>query len=268
MKTCAACSARVHDEAMVCPECGEELIEDKRLMASQDLTVTAVFTASDRSCPVCGESLLAEGRREGSCSRCGSHLFWDAACGGWMPDLVAVPQGAPRRLLAFAIDVVIFYAAWFLVAIVAVSTRKYDPYVDPTDDRLLGYVVGFLYFFVCEGFWGATIGKLVCGLRVVQDTNRGTRSLLGSFVRNLLRPIDVVAGLPAILMSKSRQRLGDMAGRTVVVRNMKVVELPPQFQPVFGDEKPCPHCAKTIKKAATVCNHCGRDMPDPSIDAL
>lgn len=28
-----------------------------------------------------------------------------------------------------------------------------------------------------------------------------------------------------------------------------------------SDARACPHCAETIKKAANVCKHCGRDVP-------
>lgn len=31
-----------------------------------------------------------------------------------------------------------------------------------------------------------------------------------------------------------------------------------------ADEKTCPYCAETIKAAAVVCKHCGRDLPAPA----
>lgn len=31
-----------------------------------------------------------------------------------------------------------------------------------------------------------------------------------------------------------------------------------------ADEKTCPFCAETIKAAAKVCKHCGRDLPEPA----
>jgi hypothetical protein len=31
-----------------------------------------------------------------------------------------------------------------------------------------------------------------------------------------------------------------------------------------SDEKACPYCAETIKAAAVVCKHCGRDQPPPT----
>lgn len=30
------------------------------------------------------------------------------------------------------------------------------------------------------------------------------------------------------------------------------------------NERACPYCAETIKAAAVVCKHCGRDLPDPT----
>lgn len=33
-----------------------------------------------------------------------------------------------------------------------------------------------------------------------------------------------------------------------------------------GDEKTCPFCAETIKAAAVVCKHCGRDLPSATTE--
>jgi uncharacterized RDD family membrane protein YckC len=68
---------------------------------------------------------------------------------------------------------------------------------------------------------GATIGKMVLGLRVVKLD--GSRiSWKESIIRTLLRIIDGLFGylLGAILVWKSptKQRLGDRVAKTVVVR--------------------------------------------------
>jgi len=36
--------------------------------------------------------------------------------------------------------------------------------------------------------------------------------------------------------------------------------------PEAADETTCPFCAETIKKAAKVCKHCGRDLPEPETE--
>jgi len=35
-----------------------------------------------------------------------------------------------------------------------------------------------------------------------------------------------------------------------------------------ADETTCPFCAETIKKAAKVCKHCGRDLPEPETEPI
>jgi uncharacterized RDD family membrane protein YckC len=77
----------------------------------------------------------------------------------------------------------------------------------------------FLYGFLLEAAWGATLGKTMVGIRVV-GTRQG-RTFSACAVRNLLRIIDglgfylvgtVVAGCSAV-----RQRVGDIYGRTAVI---------------------------------------------------
>ncbi len=81
------------------------------------------------------------------------------------------------------------------------------------------------YFSVGEALFGATWGKLLAGLRVV-DTG-GRRPVLGAvLVRNIVRLVDAwpllysvgAIGIVAALTSPRRQRLGDRVAGTLVVR--------------------------------------------------
>jgi uncharacterized RDD family membrane protein YckC len=82
----------------------------------------------------------------------------------------------------------------------------------------LGVAVALVYVWVFEAFFGTTIWKLAFGLHVYNP--RGGMVGLGrAFVRNLLRPIDllVVGGILALL--PGHRRLGDLAGGTVVAHS-------------------------------------------------
>jgi uncharacterized RDD family membrane protein YckC len=85
-------------------------------------------------------------------------------------------------------------------------------------------VIGVAYFPVFEHIYGRTLGKLVCRVRVVNAA--GERPSWGQAgIRTLLRLIEVnpalLGGVPAgvaVLSSKKRQRIGDMAADTFVLR--------------------------------------------------
>lgn len=79
-----------------------------------------------------------------------------------------------------------------------------------------------VYFSVQEALFGATWGKLVAGLCVV-DADGAHASLGAVLVRNILRPLDYwpafyVLGAISAVLSPLRQRLGDRVAHTVVVR--------------------------------------------------
>jgi uncharacterized RDD family membrane protein YckC len=86
----------------------------------------------------------------------------------------------------------------------------------------LTFVILFLYYIVLEAVLGATLGKLLLGLRVVNVD--GSRIGWGaSIIRNLLRIIDAlpfayILGAILIWTSARKQHLGDRAAHTVVVR--------------------------------------------------
>jgi len=95
---------------------------------------------------------------------------------------------------------------------------------------LIGLVVAILYFPVGEAFWGRTLGKLLTGL-VIIDRDGRPPGVGKALLRTLLRLIEVnpllMGAIPAaiaVLASEHRQRLGDMAARTFVVRSKHLKE--------------------------------------------
>jgi uncharacterized RDD family membrane protein YckC len=91
------------------------------------------------------------------------------------------------------------------------------------------FVLGVVYAMAAEWLWrGQTVGKRLLGLRVVDA--RGLRLEPSQvIVRNLLRFVDqlpllyLVGGLTCVF-HRHRQRLGDIAAGTVVVRTPKLVQ--------------------------------------------
>ncbi len=83
-------------------------------------------------------------------------------------------------------------------------------------------VIIVLYFVLLEGIPGATIGKLISGLKVVGEDGRNP-GLKRAGVRNLLRIVDAlpvlnILGVVLILNSPERARFGDRIAGTRVIK--------------------------------------------------
>jgi uncharacterized RDD family membrane protein YckC len=83
-------------------------------------------------------------------------------------------------------------------------------------------VLWILYFPYFESRSGQTPGKKVMGIKVVKENGK-TLSFGDALIRTVLRIIDwlpaaYIVGLVVILVSKNKQRVGDMAAKTIVVR--------------------------------------------------
>jgi uncharacterized RDD family membrane protein YckC len=79
---------------------------------------------------------------------------------------------------------------------------------------------------------GRTPGKQLNGLRVVRESGAPV-NFSSSAVRNVLRLIDILpawylVGVTSILITRRNQRLGDLAGGTLVVRERRA--LPPELR--------------------------------------
>jgi uncharacterized RDD family membrane protein YckC len=85
----------------------------------------------------------------------------------------------------------------------------------------LGLLGAFLYHAIAEGVGSVTVGKLICGLRVVQEDGRPA-TLRGAFIRDLAYHLDALffglVGYASMCKGPLQQRYGDVWGKTVVVK--------------------------------------------------
>lgn len=115
-----------------------------------------------------------------------------------------------RRAAAFLVDNVVIGVLILLCAI----------------PLLLGVTIG--YYALLEGYRGQTVGKMLFGLEVIRDDTGavpGPKAAALRAVMLLLADAQFfgIVGLAAILLTERRQRIGDMAAGTLVVRKARGV---------------------------------------------
>jgi uncharacterized RDD family membrane protein YckC len=131
------------------------------------------------------------------------------------------------RLIALILDSALLLA---LFAVVGTWAGSHWGGISATGFNLTGtgawitlainVVVGFMYYWLCEGLSGLTLGKAIAGVRVINE-NGAPCGLGPSLIRNILRIIDgqfvYLVGYFIAIFSKLRQRLGDHLAHTFVV---------------------------------------------------
>ena len=147
-----------------------------------------------------------------------------------------------RRVIAFVIDFLLLSVAfaaifWALAthtdqAVTLTGTHvnvtfDQDTYYlqgsDATGFYALELLIGLLYGGVLQGLTGGTLGKLICGVRVMRED--GSRPGLGrGLLRWVLLIVDdfpyfipMLTGFIVALTNDRRRRVGDMAADTVVI---------------------------------------------------
>lgn len=116
--------------------------------------------------------------------------------------------------------IVLMLISWIMASMFGTtSSTGFDLNGAPFFAMLL---IGFLYYVVLEGTIGATLGKLVIGLRVVK-TDGSSCDISSSIIRNVLRIVDslpffYLLGIILIVTSQRKQRLGDRLAGTMVVK--------------------------------------------------
>jgi uncharacterized RDD family membrane protein YckC len=158
----------------------------------------------------------------------------------------ATGQALPRRLLALVLDVVVISIIEAIVNATFGVTRvtsgiapsmasgSFSSFTTQTTvDWPWLTLLWVGYYALLEGLFGATVGKLLAGLRVTDLEGRRI-GWQAAILRNLARLLDVLPFLYLLggiltLSSQRHQRLGDRFAGTIVVRTNALVSpvLPP-----------------------------------------
>ncbi len=131
-----------------------------------------------------------------------------------------LPAPLLRRFIACVVDSAIIAAVY--IALIVGSQGSPVVWKISTSLAEAGYLIilTFVYYFVQEALFAATIGKSILGVRVLGKDGEPC-SIRASFKRNSLRFLDwlpflyLLAGV-AVLTSRNRQRIGDRIAATVV----------------------------------------------------
>lgn len=128
-----------------------------------------------------------------------------------------------RRIVAGGLDSFIILIIYSLVTVwqKLPALIPFDTYPSIAGLTLLATMT-FLYYFILEGAFAATIGKSILKIRVLSNDGEAC-SFGASFTRNVLRFVDwlpmfYLVACVAIFVSQERRRVGDRVAGTVVSR--------------------------------------------------
>ncbi len=126
-----------------------------------------------------------------------------------------------RRALACLFDV-------FLIALLSsvafVPLLFVCPHLVLALVLLISYLVLFCVLYlahvtVFEGFWGRTLGKAIVGIEVIREEDGGVPGPWRAALRAMVFLfVDMLVGVFVVLASPKKQRPGDLAANTLVVR--------------------------------------------------
>ncbi len=174
------------------------------------------------SCAACGAENPVEAR---FCMACGGALGGATRASDFVAGLRVARLG--DRLFALVLDTALLGSLFAVVGTWAaarwggLTPSGFEVTGAPAVLTFAGVgAVGFLYYWLLEALFGATLGKAIAGVKATDIAGHacGARR---SFIRNLLRLLDGFAfylvGFLVAIFSRKRQRLGDHFAGTYVV---------------------------------------------------
>jgi uncharacterized RDD family membrane protein YckC len=130
------------------------------------------------------------------------------------------------RISALLIDAILWVPIFVLMSVLSGQTDttngiSVNLYGAPF---IIYLVLGIAYYVSMEAVFGGSVGKLVLGVTVVNESGDKI-TLKQSFIRNILRFVDAfpyfipyIVGIVAVAASPTKQRLGDRLAHTYVVK--------------------------------------------------
>lgn len=142
-------------------------------------------------------------------------------------------------LFPFAVPIAMFIQWFHAGAPLASQDQAHVNIVEMT--AIAAMLIYLIITAASEALAGRTIGKILLGLRVVR-TDGGTPDSSALLIRNFLRVVDLgLLGIPLVFVpfSPLRQRIGDVAAGTVVIRDRvrpegNLIEPPQEETPVVA----------------------------------
>lgn len=179
------------------------------------------------NCFVCGNPLPTdEGRARQAAAPAPASRRTPAGPGSRRPEPKVQLGSVGDRLLALAIDRILIVALLLIpLSFFGGSWIENGLPLKPVWSAVVGSLIAvlviFVYHFALEKTTGTTAGKLIMGLRVVNEGDR--EPLAAVALRNLLRLVDgligYLLGFFFALFDSRNRRVGDMVGGTVVVQS-------------------------------------------------
>ncbi len=153
-----------------------------------------------------------------------------ASAGYVAPPLVGTHEDVHvtgRRILAIIVDSLLVGIPSSLISTLLFGTSSL--YGGSTADAsqvgfltAISFGIFLAYYTLLEGYLGQTVGKMLLGIKVIREDTGEVPGIGAAAIRTVLRLVDglfgYLVGFIAVLASAKRQRLGDMAAHTLVVR--------------------------------------------------
>lgn len=198
-RKCTACNREINGDPRFCPYCGNNL-SPQPAQAAQPYAAATSPPASPAAPIPPGEAFV--GQRAASI----------------VPPEATV--GVGKRFVAVLIDGMVLFFIGYLIAMMTGQTTGAGFSLTGAP-AFLWFLIVLAYYVVMEKMYGATVGKMALGMKVLK-TDGTPLEWNDSLIRNLLRIVDALffylLGAILIWTSPLRQRLGDRVAKTVVVK--------------------------------------------------
>lgn len=139
--------------------------------------------------------------------------------------------GVGSRIVALIVDSIILMVITFVLALPIGATAGLTAGLGGVADMaqwasfssfiVIAIIVNFGYFIYFEGTTGQTLGKKAVNIKVVKEAG-GEMDYMTAIIRTVCRIIDSFAfyllGFILILATEKKQRIGDLAAGTLVVK--------------------------------------------------